>query len=139
MRPQLLITSVALSCLLMSGVTGCVWPVMTEENGHRPLAMGKSDQVLWPWATQPVHLHENYGIAYRQAVEGQILNPEASKNLEPVAGPADPTGLQYSLRRYQQMFETPPYSEFDLKSSGGGASPGKDMFNSLGGSAGGKK
>ena len=52
----------------MIGLAGCgIWPVMTEENGRRPLAMGKSDQVFSPWATQPVHLREDYGDSYRYA------------------------------------------------------------------------
>ncbi len=138
MRPQTFITSLALSSVLLSGMTGCFWPVMKEQNGYRPFAMGKSDQVLWPWAPQPVHLSENHGIAYRQSVEGQILYPEAAQNLNPITGLADPTGLQYSLGRYQQMFENPPYSEFDLSSSGG-KNAASDLINTLGGDGGGKK
>jgi len=139
MQPHLFITSIALSSVLLFSVSGCgVWPVMTEENGRRPFAMGKSDQIAWPWAPQPVHLHEKYGIAYRQAVEGQILNPEASRNLEPVSGFADPTALRHSLQRYQLMFETPPYSEFELSgSAAGGKAPAGGMAKSLVG--GGKK
>ncbi|MDH5585641.1 MAG: hypothetical protein OEZ05_03350 [Nitrospirota bacterium] len=123
MKPHLLITSVALFGLLLSGVTGCVWPVMKEQNGYRPFAMGKSDQVLWPWAPHPIHLNEGFGVASRQAVEGQIVNPGAAKNLNPVIGSADPQAIQYSLARYQSMFKTPPFSQ-SSNTSGGGAGSG---------------
>ena len=122
--------------LLLIGLTGCgVWPFMTEENGRRPFAMGKSDQIAYPWAPHPVHLSEEYGIAYRQAVEGQILNPAAANNVGPVEGPADPKGLQYSLTRYQLHFKTPPYSEWELKDSGSisGGSKGKGKSGKSGG------
>ena len=112
--------------LILMGVTGCgVWPVMPEENGRRPQAMGKSDQIFWPWAPQPVHLSEEYGLAYRQALENQIVNPAASNNIDPIPGAADSRALQNSLTRYQLMFQSPPYSEFKLQGgSGGGASSG---------------
>ena len=101
----------------MIGMTGCgIWPVMTEDNGRRPHAMGKSDQVFSPWAEQPVHLSEGYGESYRYAVEAQILNPQAVKSLKVVegigGGPA-----QQGMGRYQEMFMNPPYS---TKSSGAG-------------------
>jgi hypothetical protein len=107
-------------------MAGCgVWPVMTEENGRRPRAMGKSDQVLSPWAPHPIHLNEEYGLAYRQALENQIVNPAASNNMEPVPGAADSQALQNSLARYQLMFQNPPYSEFKMTGgAGGGASTG---------------
>ena len=123
MRPQLFITSVALSCLLTSGVTGCVWPVMKDQNGYRPFAMGKSDQVLWPWAPQPIHLNEGFGVAYRQAVEGQIQYPRSAKYVDSINGMADPQAIQYSLARYQKMFKAPPFSQSN-DSSGGGAKSG---------------
>ena len=145
MQRQLKVKMVGLLGIVVIGLTGCgVWPVMTEDNGRRPFAMGKSDQMLLPYAPQPVHLSEDYGIAYRQSVEGQILNPEASKNLGPVEGAADPKGLHYSLLRYQEHFKTPPYSEWELKitTSGGGSSGGGGKKSSSGGSkssGGGKK
>ncbi len=100
----------------MIGLTGCgIWPVMTEDNGRRPFAMGKSDQVFLPGAPQPVHLSEDFGDSYRYALEGQILNPQAAKSLDVVegigGGPA-----QMNMERYQEMFKEPPYSQ----SSGGG-------------------
>jgi len=126
MRRQSIMKSAGLIGLILVGMTGCgVWPFMAEENGRRPQAMGKSDQVLWPWAPHPVHLHEEYGLPYRQALEGQIVNPAAAKNIDPIPGAADSQALQNSLTRYQLMFESPPYSPFKLKGgSGGGASSG---------------
>ena len=145
MQWHLKVKTVGLLGIIIFGLSGCgVWPIMTEDDGRRPFAMGKSDQVLWPWAPQPVHLSEDYGIAYRQSVEGQILNPEAAKNLGPVEGAADPKGLHYSLLRYQEHFKTPPYSEWDLKitTSGGGTSGGGGKQSGSGGKksgGGGKK
>jgi hypothetical protein len=126
MQRQSIVKTAGLICLVLGGMTGCgVWPVMTEENGRRPQAMGKSDQVLLPWAPQPIHLNEEYGLAYRQALENQIVNPAAANNIDPVPGAADSRALQYSLTRYQMMFQSPPYSEFKLQGgSGGGGSTG---------------
>lgn len=126
MQRQSIMKMAGLIGLILVGMGGCgVWPVMTEENGRRPQAMGKSDQVFLPWAPQPVHLSEEYGLAYRQALENQIVNPVAANNLGPIAGTADSQAVQQSLARYQLMFESPPYSPFKLKgSSGGGSSSG---------------
>ncbi len=144
MQRQLKVKMFGLLGIVVIGLTGCgVWPVMTEDNGRHPFRMGKSDQLLLPWAPQPVHLSEDYGIAYRQSVESQILNPEASKNLGPVEGAADPKGLHYSLLRYQEAFKNPPYSEWELKitTSGGGSSGGggKKSGSSAGNSGGGQQ
>ena len=126
MQRQSIVKSAGLIGLILVGMTGCgVWPFMPEENGRRPHAMGKSDQVFFPWAPQPVHLHEAHGLPYRQALENQIVNPAASNNIDPIPGAADSRALQNSLTRYQLMFESPPYSPFKLKGgSGGGASSG---------------
>jgi hypothetical protein len=137
MQRQLKVKMVGLLGIVVIGLTGCgVYPVMTEDNGRRPFAMGKSDQLVLPWAPQPVHLSEDYGIAYRQSVEGQILNPEASKNLGPVEGAADPKALHYGLLRYQEHFKNPPYSEWELKittTGGGGKKSGSGAGKSGGG------
>jgi hypothetical protein len=136
MQRQLKVKMVGLLGIVVMGLTGCgVYPVMTEDNGRRPFAMGKSDQLALPWAPQPVHLSEDYGIAYRQSVEGQILNPEASRNLGPVEGAADPKALHYGLLRYQEAFKNPPYSEFELEitTSGGGGKSGSGGAKSSGG------
>ncbi|MDT3778661.1 hypothetical protein PJI16_13935 [Nitrospira sp. MA-1] len=126
MQRQSIVTMAGLIGLLLVGVGGCgVWPVMTEDHGRRPHAMGKSDQVFSPWAPQPIHLHEEYGLPYRQALENQIVNPASANNLGPIPGSADSHALHQSLARYQLMFESPPYSPFKLKGgSGGGSSSG---------------
>lgn len=109
---------------LLVGITGCgIWPVMTEENGRRPRAMGKSDQVFWPWATQPVRLSEDYGDSYRFALENQILNPQAAKSMNVVEGIGGAES-SYSMARYQLMFQNPPYSLAGSKGGGGGSKSG---------------
>ncbi len=136
MQRQSIVKMTGLIALILVGVGGCgVWPVMTEENGRRPQAMGKSDQVLLPWAPQPVHLNEEYGLAYRQALENQIVNPAASNNIDPIPGAADSQALQNSLTRYQLMFQSPPFSEF--KSQGGSGSSASTGYSSTGMGAGG--
>lgn len=120
MQRQSIVTMAGLIGLILVGTGGCgVWPVMTEENGRRPQAMGKNDQVFSPWAPHPVHLHEEFGLAYRQALENQIVNPAAANNIDPVPGAADSQAIQHSLGRYQSMFENPPYSEFKKSGSSG--------------------
>lgn len=133
MQRQLIMKMAGLISLILVGMSGCgVWPVMTEDNGRRPQAMGKSDQVIWPWAPQPVHLSEEYGLAYRQALENQIVNPAASNNLDPIPGAGDSQAMQHSLARYQLMFESPPYSPFKLKGSSGGSASTGDTSTGIG-------
>jgi len=110
MNKRIKIQCMGIVVVSVIGMAGCgIWPVMTEENGRRPHAMGKSDQVFSPWAEQPVHLSEGYGDSYRYAVEAQILNPQAAKSLKVVegigGGPA-----QQNMARYQDMFKKPPFS-----------------------------
>jgi hypothetical protein len=138
MQCLLIVKRISLVGLILIGMSGCgVWPFMTAEEGRRPFAMGKSDQVLWPWAPHPIHLNEEYGLAYRQALENQIVNPAASNNLDPIQGSADSRALQNSLARYQLMFQNPPYSPFRMQGgSGGSASTGN---SSTGAGAGGSK
>ena len=128
--------SVGSIVLTLVGLTGCgVWPVMDEANGRRPQAMGKSDQLLLPNAPQPIHLNEEYGLAYRQALEHQILNPSSANNIDPVPGSADSQAIQYSLQRYQLMFQSPPFSNLSLKGdSQSGSSSGASSTASGGGS-----
>ncbi len=127
MRRQFLRISIGLTSLMLLGITGCgVWPVMTEDNGRRPFAMGKADQVFSPWAPQPIHLNEDFGNSYRYALESQILNPQAGNSLEPPEG-RGPVDTQLSMQRYYKMFEKPP---FKPKSGGGG----RITFSSGGGS-----
>ncbi len=111
MKDKMQALTVGLLIWVLVGVTGCgIWPVMTEENGRRPRGMGRSDQVLWPWATQPVHLSEEYGWSYRYAVENQILDPQSINSLEVVQGIGGAAG-KLSMERYQLMFKNPPFSK----------------------------
>ncbi len=136
MQRQSIVTMVGLIGLVLVGMGGCgVWPVMTEENGRRPQAMGKSDQIFSPWAPQPVHLNEEYGLAYRQALENQIVNPASSNNIDPIPGAADSRAIQNSMTRYQLMFQSPPFSEFKLQ--GGSGSSASTGYSSTGMGAGG--
>lgn len=101
---------------------GCgVYPVMTEENGRRPHAMGKIDQVFYPYAPQPIHLNEEFGLSYHQTLNQQIAIPQASGNLESVEGLSG-VPAQYSGFRYQEIFKDPPYaasSEENVLGEGG--------------------
>ncbi len=122
MNKRIKIQCMGIVVVSVIGMAGCgIWPVMTEENGRRPHAMGKSDQVFSPWAEQPVHLSEGYGDSYRYAVEAQILNPQAAKSLKVVegigGGPA-----QQNMARYQDMFKKPPFSVTGSSSSIAGGS-----------------
>ena len=96
--------------LLSFSLEGClVWPTMTETMGHRPVEMGKDDQVWFPTAPQPIHLSSNYGESFRAARDNQILNPEASDNLEVVEGLDGQAGV-LAIQRYQKFFKKPPFA-----------------------------
>ncbi len=117
MRNILYVRSVMLIGVLVLGMTGCgVWPIMKEDNGRRPFAMGKSDQVLWPWAPQPVHLNEDFGNSYRYAKETQILYPQAGNSLTPLEGFGGQPAA-FTVERYHKIFEKGPFEE---KKGGGG-------------------
>lgn len=111
MRREIFVNCVGLIAVLLVGMTGCgVWPVMSEDNGRRPFAMGKGDQVFSPWAAQPIHLNEDFGNSYRYAKESQILNPQAGNSLEMLEGIGGGAS-QYNVDRYQKLWEKPPFAE----------------------------
>ena len=113
------ISMVSAGLLVSVLVTGChLWPMMSNEDGRRPEAMGKSDQVLYPYNPQPVHLSEDYGQSYNAARENQILNPQASQNLEPVVE-LDGAAGKAANDRYRKMFKKPPYGGKSGKGGGG--------------------
>ena len=102
--------------VLSVSLQGClVWPTMTETMGHRPVEMGKDDQVFFPTAPQPIHLSTNYGESLRSARFNQILNPDASDNLETVEGLNGTAGI-LEIQRFNSFFKKPP---FGGKKSGG--------------------
>lgn len=90
-------------------LSGCqLWPFMSDEDGRRPIAMGKQDQVLYPYNDPPTVLSEDFGQSFRWARENQILNPQASRNLEPVTG-MDGKASKEALERYRGLYKKPPY------------------------------
>lgn len=98
-----------ISCVLTLSLEGCmVWPVMTETMGYRPIEMGKRDQVFNPEAARPTVLSSDFGDSQRMAINNQTLNPEASKNLDPVEGLDGPAGAK-AMQRYRSYFEKPPF------------------------------
>ena len=104
--------------LVLSVSQGChLWPMMSDEDGRRPVAMGKNDQVLYPYNPQPVHLSEDFGQSFSAQRENQILNPQASQNLETVTEFSDGMANKEAIDAYRKMFKKPP---FGGKQSGGG-------------------
>lgn len=88
---------------------GCLnWPKMIDTSGYRAIEMGKEDQVFSPTAPQPIHLSSNYGDSFRMARDNQILNPEASENLELVEG-LDGTAAVLAIQRNTLFFKKPPF------------------------------
>ena len=96
---------------------GCtVWPVMTNGHGYRPLAMGKSDQVMWPWASQPTELVKDQGESVRQIMSAQIVNPQASEN--PLAvNRFDGKAANLAMDRYRKFFAKPPFANKQASST----------------------
>ncbi len=103
------------SCFL----TGCVvWPVMSEGLGYHPRDMGKSDQVLWPWATRPTVLAEHQGESVRGIFVDQILNPQASENTSAVEH-FDGKAANLAMDRYRKFFAKPPFAKQQASSTAG--------------------
>ena len=68
-------------------------------------------------STTPV-LDSRFGDAVNSAKAQQTINPEASRNPDPVAG-LDGTAAKDSLDRYQNTFKQPPPT-FTISNVGGG-------------------
>ncbi len=110
---------IGLGVFLSFVLAGChVWPVMTDSDGRRPVAMGKSDQVWYPYAPAPRYLSEDFGKAFRTARDNQILHPEASRNLNPVPS-LDGPAVGKAMERYRKHFDKPPYEVKVTEKSGG--------------------
>lgn len=86
-----------------------VWPVMTESLGHRPIEMGKRDQVLYPEAPRPTRLSSNFGDSIRSAVKSQTVDPEAPRDVEAIEGLDGSAGAK-AMKRYQKFFDNPPFA-----------------------------
>ena len=113
------VVRIGLGFLLSLVLAGChIWPVMTDADGRKPAAMGKIDQVWYPYAPQPTTLSEDFGRAFRTARDNQILHPEASRNLEPVPS-LDGPAVGKAIERYRKHFDKPPY-EVKVKEKSGG-------------------
>ena len=95
-----------------------VWPVMTDGHGYRPRDMGKSDQVIWPWATQPTILAEHQGDSVRRILGAQILNPQASENTS-VIDRFDGKAANLAMDRYRNFFAKPPFTKQQASSTAG--------------------
>ncbi|RMH36874.1 MAG: hypothetical protein D6690_04270 [Nitrospirae bacterium] len=101
-------------------LSGCqLWPFMSAEDGRRPIAMGKHDQILYPYTAPPTVLSEDFGQAFRSARENQILHPEASSNLEPLRE-LHGGAARHVIDGYESMFEKPPFITGAGAKSGGG-------------------
>ncbi|GJL55739.1 MAG: hypothetical protein NPIRA02_28710 [Nitrospirales bacterium] len=108
-----------LVCLvvLVVGISGCqLWPIMSDDDGRKLRDIGKVDQVMHPYAPHPVHLSEHYGHAFHAARDNQILNPQASENLDLVIG-KDGMATYKSIELYRKSYSSPP---FGSNSSSGG-------------------
>jgi hypothetical protein len=55
-------------------------------------------------------LEEDYGKSYRAALDGQTLNPAASKNLEPVTG-LNGKAMEAVMNKYIESFSKKGYEQ----------------------------
>ena len=58
-------------------------------------------------AKRPTTLGPDFGLAYTEARDHQILYPDAGKNLEVVQGLEDGTAAKNTMDRYRSSFENP--------------------------------
>ena len=74
-------------------------------------------------STTTPNLDRQFGDAVRSARAQQTINPEASRNPDPVAG-IDGKAAAEAMGRYHDSFKTPPPT-FNVINIGGGLSSGK--------------
>jgi hypothetical protein len=112
------------TCLI---VAGCICTILIAVNAHSDDAeqgeqiieagfsneesAEQSDIQLGPDSEHAVssnmsRLELDYGTSYRLAVYGQILNPDAGKNTEPVTG-LDGQAAEVIMNKYRKSFEKP--------------------------------
>jgi hypothetical protein len=65
------------------------------------------------------YLDSRFGDAVNTAKAQQIINPDASKNADPVAG-LDGTPARDSIERYEKTFKEPPPTFEIILAPGGG-------------------
>lgn len=63
--------------------------------------------------TPTPHYDQNFGEAVRAAVAQQTINPDASKNTDPVAG-LDGKAAEQTINNYDKSFRTPEKTDLDL-------------------------
>ena len=68
------------------------------------------------------HLDSEFGLAVNAAKAQQTINPDASKNADPVAG-IEGQAAKDSIERYYDSFQKPPPT-FTIINSGGGLGTG---------------
>lgn len=73
-------------------------------------------------ASPTPNLDAHYGEAVLQAKAQQTINPDASKNMDPVAG-IDGRAARSAMTNYQKSFTAPPPT-FNVINIGGGISAG---------------
>ena len=78
-----------------------------------------------PEAQRIDYLNMNFGNSYEAAINNQILNPDAEKDLEPVVG-LDGQAAEYTVDRYKKSFEkeqklATEATKFNILKSGGGS------------------
>ena len=105
-----MISRIGLIGVFLTFLGGCqIWPFMSDEDGRRPVAMGKDDQVWYPYNPPTTVLSEDFGQSFRAARDNQILNPEASTNLEPTTE-LDGVAAGNAVKRYRDFYEKPPFT-----------------------------
>jgi hypothetical protein len=79
----------------------------------------------FPYKCEP---RDDFGKAYTLAMAGQILNPDAGTNLEPVEG-IDGRAAEKIMKNYVESFKPPPpppsggLTSFAVTQNPGGATP----------------
>ncbi len=63
--------------------------------------------------TPTPHYDARFGDAVRGAVAQQTVNPEASRNTDPVAG-LDGKAAEQTINNYDKSFQTPEKTDLDL-------------------------
>lgn len=79
--------------------------ISNEESTEQSNLTFESDTAYVP-VKKMSRLELDYGTSYRLAVYGQILNPDAEKNTEPVTG-LDGQAAEVIIDKYRKSFEKP--------------------------------
>ncbi len=85
------------------------------------LFVGLAAATLCACASSTPYLDSRFGDTVNTAKALQTINPEASRNRDPVAG-LDGNAAKESIDRYQESFKEPPHTFDVLLGTTGGAS-----------------